>query len=87
MKIITDAITQAGNDRSLLSAFKSASLIDMLRSPGGATIFAPADSAFKRLPAGSLDALFKDARMLKPFLSNHSATGLEAANDLLATAH
>ena len=32
---------------------------------------------------GSLDALFKDARTLKPFLCNHIMAGVKAANDIL----
>jgi len=83
MKNPVDAATETGNSRSLLSAFKSASLIDMLRSPGRSTIFAPTDAAFKRLPAGSLDALFKDARTLKPFLCNQMMAGMNAANGLI----
>jgi len=83
MKNLIDAATQVGNFHILLSAFKAASLIDMLRSPGQYTVFAPTDAAFKRLPAGSLDALFKDSRSLKPFLSNHILCGVKAANDIL----
>ena len=83
MKNLIDAAMETGNFRTLLSAFKSASLIDMLRSPGQYTIFAPTDAAFKRLPAGSLDALFKDSRSLKPFLLNHMMRGVKAANDIL----
>ena len=75
MKNIIDVATQAGNFKILLSAFKAASLIDMLRSPGQYTVFAPTDEAFKRLPAGSLDALFKDSRTLRPFLRNHIMRG------------
>jgi uncharacterized surface protein with fasciclin (FAS1) repeats len=83
MKNIIDAAAQAGNFTMLLSAFKSASLIDMLRSPGQYTVFAPTDAAFKRLPAGSLEALFKDSRTLRPFLCNHLMRGVKAANDIL----
>lgn len=83
MKNIIEAATDAGHFKTLLSAFRAASLIDMLRSPGHYTIFAPTDAAFKRLPAGSLDALFKDARSLKPFLCNHMMQGNVAANDIL----
>jgi uncharacterized surface protein with fasciclin (FAS1) repeats len=83
MKNLIDAAVDAGNFKTLLSAFKSASLIDMLRSPGQFTIFAPTDAAFKRLPAGSLDALLKNARTLKPFLCNHMMAGVKAANDIL----
>ena len=83
MKNLIEAAIEAGNFKTLLSAFKSASLIDMLRSPGQYTLFAPTDSAFKRLPAGSLDAMFKDGRKLKPFLCNHIMKGLVSANDIL----
>jgi len=83
MKNIIDVAVEADNFRIMLSAFKAASLIDMLRSPGQYTVFAPTDEAFKRLPAGSLDALFKNARTLKPFLCNHIMKGLIAANDIL----
>jgi uncharacterized surface protein with fasciclin (FAS1) repeats len=83
MKNIIDAAGQSGNFHILLSAFKAAALIDTLRSPGQYTVFAPTDAAFKRLPAGSLDALFKDSRTLKPFLLNHMMRGVKAANDIL----
>jgi uncharacterized surface protein with fasciclin (FAS1) repeats len=83
MKNLIDAATQVGNFHILLSAFKSASLIDMLRSHGQYTVFAPTDAAFKRLPAGSLEALLKDSRALKPFLCNHMMRGVKAANDIL----
>jgi uncharacterized surface protein with fasciclin (FAS1) repeats len=80
MKNLIDAAADAGNLKKLLSAFNSASLIDMLRSPGKHTIHAPTDAAFKRLPAGSLDALFKSTRTLRPVLCNHMMAGAEAAN-------
>ena len=78
---LPSAHTEAMNSfKTLQSAFNSASLIDMLRSPGGHTIHAPTAAAFKRFPSGSLDALFKNARTLEPFLRNHMA-GARAAND------
>ena len=83
MKNIIDAAGQTGNFHILLSAFKAAGLIDTLRSPGQYTVFAPTDAAFKRLPAGSLDALFKDSRTLKPFLLNHLMRGVKASDDIL----
>ncbi|MEO8061696.1 MAG: fasciclin domain-containing protein [Pseudomonadota bacterium] len=85
MKILIDAATQAGKTSALLSAFKSASFIDLLRSPGHNTINLPSDDAFKRLSSGSLDALFKNARTLKPFMSSQMMTGTAAANDGLAS--
>jgi len=84
MKNFIDAATQAGESSALLSAFKSASCIDLLRSPGRFTTNAPSDEAFKSLATGSFDALFKNARTLKPFMSSHMA-GAKAANDMLAS--
>jgi uncharacterized surface protein with fasciclin (FAS1) repeats len=80
MKNLIDVAADAASFRVLLSAFKAASLIDMLRAPGRYTVFAPTDDAFKRLPKGSLEAMFKDARTLKPFLCKHVMKGLVAAN-------
>ena len=83
MKNIIDAAGQTGNFHILLSALKAASLVDTLRSPGQYTLFAPTDAAFKRLPQGSLDALFKDSRNLKPFLLNHILRGVKSSDDIL----
>ncbi len=83
MKNIIDAAGQTGNFHILLSAFRAAGLIETLRAPGQYTLFAPTDAAFKRLPAGSLDALLKDSRNLKPFLLNHLMRGVKASIDIL----
>jgi uncharacterized surface protein with fasciclin (FAS1) repeats len=83
MKNLIDAAGNIGNFHILLSALKAAGLIDTLRSPGQYTVFAPTDAAFKRLPAGSLDALFKDSRTLKPFLLNHIMRSVKASSDIL----
>ena len=76
-----DTAVQARNASSRLSVLKVASLIDKLRSPGRTTLFTPGDAALQRPPAGSLDALFKGARTLKPFLNDQMMRGVPAAND------
>jgi len=83
MKSIIDIATESSNFKILLTALNSAALIDMLRAPGQYTVFAPTDEAMRRLPAGSLDAMFKDRGMLRPFLCNHILAGTLAANDIL----
>jgi len=83
MKNLVDAATDARNFKTLVSAFKSASLIDMLRSPGRYTVHAPTDAAFKRLTTGSPVAMFKNMRTLKPVLTNQMMMGVNAANDIL----
>ena len=83
MKSIIDVATESSNFKILLSALSSAALIDMLRAPGQYTVFAPTDEALRRLPAGALDAMFKDRGTLRPFLCNHIMAGTLAANDIL----
>jgi uncharacterized surface protein with fasciclin (FAS1) repeats len=85
MKNFIDAATHAGKASALLSAFRSASSIDLLRSPGRFTTHAPSAEAFERLSSGSVDALFKRARTLEPSMSSHMMTGTAAANDTLAS--
>jgi uncharacterized surface protein with fasciclin (FAS1) repeats len=80
MQNFIDAATRAGQSTALLSAFKSASLIDLLRSPGRCTTNAPSDEAFRRLASGSVDAMFKSARTLRPSMSSQMMSGA-AAND------
>lgn len=82
MKNLIEVATDAANFRTLLSAFQAAGLIEMLRVPGQYTLFAPTDAAFRRLPTGSLDLLFKDPRTLKPFLCNHVVSGILMASDI-----
>jgi uncharacterized surface protein with fasciclin (FAS1) repeats len=83
MKSIIDVATEAANFKILLSALNAAALIDMLRAPGQYTVFAPTDTALRALPAGALDAMFKDKGTLRPFLCNHIMAGALAANDIL----
>jgi uncharacterized surface protein with fasciclin (FAS1) repeats len=83
MKSIIDVATESSNFKILLQALSSAALIDMLRAPGQYTVFAPTDAALRRLPAGALDAMFKDRGTLRPFLCNHIMAGTLAANDIL----
>jgi uncharacterized surface protein with fasciclin (FAS1) repeats len=82
MKTIIDTITAAGNFTTLLSALKTASFMDTLRTPGPYTLFAPTDEAFARLPAGQLKALLKDIRRLKTIVTYHVISGVVAIKDV-----
>ncbi len=83
MKNLIEVATDAANFSTLLSAFQAAGIIGMLRVPGQYTVFAPTDAAFRRLPRGALDLLFKDPRTLKPFLCNHIVRGMLTSRDIL----
>jgi len=57
-----DIIDNAVNSRdhtTLVAAVKAASLVDTLKGPGPFTVFAPVNSAFAALPAGTVDTLLK----------------------------
>lgn len=48
--------------KTLVAALKAAGLVDTLNSGKAWTVFAPADSAFAKLPAGTIDKLLADPK-------------------------
>jgi uncharacterized surface protein with fasciclin (FAS1) repeats len=70
-KNIVDTVAAAGTFNTLFAGIKAAGLTDTLTGKGPFTFFAPNDEAFKKLPAGALDALLKDPKKLKAVLSYH----------------
>jgi uncharacterized surface protein with fasciclin (FAS1) repeats len=57
-----DIIDNAVNSRdhtTLVAAVKAAGLVDTLKGPGPFTVFAPTNTAFSVLPAGTVDTLLK----------------------------
>ena len=54
------AVAQAaGNFKTFLKAIEAAGLTSTLQKPGAYTVFAPTDTAFAKLPAGTLEDLLK----------------------------
>lgn len=84
MKTIIDVLGAAGQFTTLLSALKTASFLDTLRTPGPYTLFAPTDDAFARLAPGQLKALLKDIRRLKTVVTYHVVSGALATKDVRA---
>lgn len=83
-KNIVETAIEAGSFTTLAAGLKAAGLLDTLAGPGPFTVFAPSDEAFKKLPAGTLDALLKDKAKLKSILTYHVASGHLLAKDLLS---
>ena len=54
---LIQALTTAGEFTQLIKAITNAGLTDELKSIAAATIFAPNDDAFKKLPAGTIEGL------------------------------
>ena len=68
-KNIVDTTIEAGIFTTLAAGLKAAGLTDILSKKGPFTVFAPTDEAFKKLPAGAMDALLKDTAKLKAVLN------------------
>jgi len=58
-KDIVDNAVNSADHKTLVAAVKAAGLVDTLKGKGPYTVFAPTDSAFARLPAGTVDGLLK----------------------------
>ncbi len=58
-KSIVDVAGKAGVFKTLLAAATAAGLADELDEVDGLTVFAPTDSAFAKLPAGTVENLLK----------------------------
>ena len=89
-KDIVDTAVSAGSFNTLVTALKSAELVDTLKSEGPFTVFAPTDEAFAKLPPGTLDDLLKpeNRSKLQSILMYHVVPGKVMAKDamMLSTA-
>lgn len=73
----------ADNFKTLVSAIKAAGLVEKLQGEGPFTVFAPTDSAFAKLPKGTLENLLKpeNKAQLEAILACHVALGKVLAAD------
>lgn len=81
-KDIVDTVNAAANCTTFAAGIKAARLADTLAGKGPYTVFAPTEEAFKKLPAGALDALLKDSAKLKAVLNYHIIAGHVTARDM-----
>lgn len=63
---------------TLVTAVKAAGLVDVLSSTGPFTVFAPTNTAFDKLPAGTVDGLLKPEKKddLADILQYHVSVGV-----------
>lgn len=71
---------------TLVSAVMQAELVDTLNSVEAATVFAPANSAFEKVPEEQLNALLADKDLLTTVLTYHVAGGEQLDAQALADA-
>ncbi|MEH2054943.1 MAG: fasciclin domain-containing protein [Nostoc sp.] len=83
MANILDTAKNNGSFTTLVAAIQAAGLEDTLKGAGPFTVFAPTDEAFKKLPAGTVDALLKDPAKLKKILTYHVVSGKVLAADVV----
>jgi uncharacterized surface protein with fasciclin (FAS1) repeats len=74
--IVANAVNSADHT-TLVAAVKAAGLVDTLSGTGPFTVFAPVNSAFAALPAGTVDTLLKPENkgMLTKVLTYHVVAG------------
>lgn len=84
-KNIIENASNSKDHTTLVSAIKSAGLVETLSGPGPFTVFAPTNDAFGKLPKGTVDSLMKpeSKAALAKILTYHVVAGKMTAADLL----
>lgn len=82
---IVQTAMSTGVHNTLVAAVKAAGLVETLSSPGPFTIFAPTDTAFAKLPDGTVATLVKpeNKRTLTGILTYHAVAGKVTSADLV----
>jgi uncharacterized surface protein with fasciclin (FAS1) repeats len=70
---------------TLVTAVKKANLVDSLNSAQGITVFAPANSAFEKIPSNTLDGVLADNDQLTKVLTYHVVAGRLSPDQLAGT--
>lgn len=81
---VLDTAAANGSFKTFGIAVEKAGLSEKLRGPGPFTIFAPTDEAFKQLPAGRMDTLFKpeNKEELTSLVNYHVVSGRKSAEEI-----
>jgi uncharacterized surface protein with fasciclin (FAS1) repeats len=84
-KNIVENAVNSKDHTTLVAAVKAAGLVDTLASAGPFTVFAPVNSAFEALPAGTVDTLLKpeNKAMLTKVLTYHVIAGNFSSKDVM----
>jgi uncharacterized surface protein with fasciclin (FAS1) repeats len=84
-KDIIDNAVNSADHTTLVAAVKAAGLVDTLKGKGPFTVFAPTNTAFGKLPAGTVDTLLKpeNKQQLTGVLTYHVVAGKVDAASLV----
>jgi uncharacterized surface protein with fasciclin (FAS1) repeats len=82
---IVDVAAGAGIFNTLVAAVQAAELVDVLKSDGPFTVFAPTDEAFAALPEGTVESLLlpENKELLTSILLYHVVAGAVTAADVV----
>ena len=83
--IVANAVNSPDHT-TLVAAVKAAGLVDTLSGAGPFTVFAPTNTAFGKLPAGTVDTLLlpQNKSTLQSVLTYHVVPGRVTARELMA---
>ncbi|MBA3512474.1 fasciclin domain-containing protein [Sphingomonas sp.] len=84
-KTIVGNAVNSPDHTTLVAAVKAAGLVDTLSGAGPFTVFAPTNTAFSKLPAGTVDTLLRPENRgtLQSVLTYHVVPGRITAADLM----
>jgi uncharacterized surface protein with fasciclin (FAS1) repeats len=87
-KNIVENAVNSKDHTTLVAAVKAAGLVDTLAGTGPFTVFAPVNTAFDALPAGTVDTLLKpeNKEMLTKVLTAHVVAGKLSGAELMRKA-
>lgn len=85
-KNIVENAVNSKDHTTLVAAVKAADLVETLQSAGPFTVFAPTNSAFDKLPAGTVETLVKpeNKATLSGILTYHVVSGKMSSSDIAA---
>jgi uncharacterized surface protein with fasciclin (FAS1) repeats len=83
--IVENAVNSADHT-TLVAAVKAAGLVETLQTAGPFTVFAPENSAFAKLPAGTVETLLKpeNKAQLQSVLTYHVVAGKMGSKEIAA---
>jgi len=84
-KNVIENAVNSKDHTTLVAAVKAAGLVETLEGPGPFTVFAPVNSAFDKLPAGTVDTLLKPENkdQLVKILTYHVVAGKVNSKELV----
>lgn len=79
---LVETASTSGTFKTFLAAARAAGISETLKNSGPYTVFAPSDSAFGKLPPGTMSSLMKDKTRLAEMISYHVIPGKVTVADV-----